>query len=235
MREIITDIEKLSNYNDDVNIKAEGEHVREVVLELKEIIREKGLLGLSAPQIGENLRMFVLNFSGDLKTFINPVILKAEGLEISRETCSSIPDKTYIRPRYSRVTIAYQTPLAEPKTCMLTGLASRMYQHHLDHLDGLLLPFIGLEIDEDFDNATEEEKAEVIKAYFEALDVKEKEVKEELSKDNILKQTDDAIDVLREVNKGKIMLNYKEATEAESALIDKKKAEFKEYLEQQKE
>ena len=88
----------------------------------------------------------------------------------------------------------------------MVGLAAIIYQHEIDHLDGLLLSDVGLEIDEQFDNATEEERMEVINAYIDALDIKQKEINTEITNDPELKQIVDAEKFMTSVYKGETKL-----------------------------
>ena len=200
--EIITDVNELSARSSEVEVRKESKKIQEVIINLKKIIREKNLTSLSAPQIGEYVRVFVINFNGDLRSFVNPVITDVKNMELSRETCSSIPDKTYIRPRYSTVEVIYQTPLGKTESRKLMGLAAKVFQHEIDHLDGLLLSDIGLEIDEDFDKASEEERVELINAYLDSLDIKQKNMEEQIKEDPELSQINDAIVFMGETNSG---------------------------------
>ena len=204
--EIITDLEKLGVRSDEIDVRKGGKKVQEIVLALKNTIREKGLVGLSAPQIGEPYRIFCLAFDQgkNIKTFINPIISGVDGFELSKETCSSIPGKTFIRPRHTKIQAMYLTPLGKAESTSLVGFAARVFQHHIDHLDGLLLSDVGLEVDKDFFDATDEERAEVIKAYLESLDIKEKEIKQEIEEDSDLKAQSDAIEYMQGVATGKI-------------------------------
>ena len=204
--EIITDVEKLSDRAVEINVAKAGKELQKIVLELKNCIREKNLVGLSAPQIGEPYRIFCLAFDHgkNIKTFINPIISHVEGFEISRETCSSIPGKTFIRPRHSKISVMYSTPLGKIESTNLVGYAAKIFQHHIDHLDGLLLSDVGLEVDQDFFDATDEERSEIIKMYLESLDVKEKEIKKDIEEDCDLKEQSDAIKYMEGVATGKI-------------------------------
>lgn len=204
--EIITDFEALSNRADEIDTRKENALVREIVVKLKETIREHNLAGLSAPQIGYDKRIICINFKGDIRTFVNPIIVNVEGLEMSRETCSSLPGKTFIRPRHNKIAIMSQTPLGKTESRTLIGLAAKVFQHEVDHLDGLLLSDVGLEIDDDFDKATTEEKAEIIKAYLDSLDIRQKGLEQEIQEDKDLKQMSDAINFMTGVQKGEIKL-----------------------------
>ena len=202
--EIITDIEKLGTRSNEIDVKKQGQEMRDTILALKNTIREKGLLALSAPQIGKQYRIFCVSFDNgkDIRSFVNPIISEVDGFELSKETCSSIPGKTFIRPRHNSITVMYQTPLGKIESKKMLGFAARVFQHHIDHLDGLLLNDVGLEVDDDFFNATDEERAEVIKAYLESLDIKEKEIKEEIESDKELKVQADAMKFMESVASG---------------------------------
>lgn len=206
MEKIITDAEQLSVRSDEIDVRKDSLTVQDIVLKLKNTIRENNLLGLSAPQIGKYKRIFCLSFDGgkDIRSFINPMVTKVEGFELSKETCSSIPGRVFIRPRFNKIDVVYQTPLGKVETKRFLGVAAKQFQHEIDHLDGLLLSDVGLEVEDDFFNATDEERAEVIKRYLESLDIREKEIKKEIAEDKELKEQSDAIDYMAGVASGKI-------------------------------
>ena len=223
--DIITDVEKLSVRADEVDVRKDNNTTREITVALKNTIRENNLLSLSAPQIGYDKRIFVINFNGDLRTFINPMITNVKGFELSRETCTSIPDKTYIRPRHNDIQVIYQTPLGKIESKQFMGAAAKVFQHCIDHLDGLLLSDIGLEIDEMFDNATEEERMEVINMYLDSLDIKQKEVDKEIQEDNELKKIAEGIEFIEKVQKGEVQIERVPMTEEEIAELKKAQEE----------
>lgn len=206
MKDIILDEEKLSARSEEIDVRKDGKLAQQIVCELKEVIREKNLSSLSAPQIGYEKRIFVINFNGDLKSFVNPMISTAKGFELSREECSSLPNKTYIRPRNNDIISYYQTPLGKTESRQFVGLAAKVFQHCVDHLDGLLLKDVGLEIDDDYDNATQEERDKIIDMYLDSLDIKKKEIDKEISEDKELKQLSDAIDFIEKAQKGEVKL-----------------------------
>lgn len=202
--DIITDVEILSARADEIDVRKSNKEVRDLAVKLKNAVREHNLASLSAPQIGVNKRVFVINFSGDIRTFVNPIISGVKGFELSRETCSSIPDKTFIRPRHNDIQVMYQTPLGKIESKRLVGMAAKVFQHCIDHLDGLLLTDIGLEIDEKFDNATEEEKVAIINMYLDSLDIKQKEIETDIKEDADAKQLFDGIRYMEKVQSGEI-------------------------------
>lgn len=210
MSEIITDVEQLSLRAEEIDPRKDNELVRQTVLKLKDTIREHNLTGLSAPQIGINKRIIVINFNGDLRSFINPVITEVKGFELAKERCSSIPGKLFIRPRNTQASVAYLTPLGKVESRKLMGLAAIVLQHEVDHLDGILLSDIGLEIDDDFEKAEEKERLEVINAYLDSLDIKHKELEKEIENDPELKQMKGAIDFMAAVAKGEVKVEDKQ-------------------------
>ena len=199
--------DELSERCDEIDVRKENVLMREIVKALKDTMRRKELTSLSAPAIGYDKRIFCLNFSDvEIKTFINPIITKAEGLDLAKEQCTSIPEKTFLRPRNTKVTVMYQTPTGALENRQFIGLAAVRVQHEMDHLDGILLTDVGLEIDDDYEKASEEEKAQVIEAYLDSLDLKRKSLKAEIEADPDLKELDEGIRFMESVAKGETKL-----------------------------
>jgi len=230
--DIVTDYDKLSERCDEFDLTKKNNEAQEIIVKLKQIIRsDKTIAGLSANQIGYNKRIICINFNGDIRTFINPIIEKAEGLELSRESCHSIPGKEYIRIRQNKITVTYQTPLAKIETVELAGMAARVMQHHIDHLDGLLISDVGLEIDEDWDKATDEERQEVIDYYIDSLDLKSKELSKEIAEDKDATQLSNAIKFMKSVQEGKTKIEQLPLTDEELKVIEEYKKEQEEHKE----
>lgn len=202
---------ELSERAIEIDIKTQNKLMREIVSALKHTIEAKNIVSLSAPAIGYNRRIFCIKFDNEIKTFINPIIMNQKGIQLSKEICTSIPGKTFIRPRNNDITVMYQKPAGAIETRQLVGLAAIVFQHELDHLEGLLLSDIGLEIDADFDNASEEEQNEVIDFYLESLDLKRKELDKEIQSNEDLKQLQDGIRFMESVYKGETQIEkYKQ-------------------------
>ena len=209
MKEIIKITDENNNILNDraeeIDTRKENALMREIILELKDTLRNhKEGVGLAAPQIGYNKRIFVINFSGDLRSFINPIISEVKGFELSKEGCLSIPGKEFIRPRNNEITVLYQTPLGKIESRKLVGKAAIVFQHEIDHLDGLLISDIGFEIDENYEKATEDEKAQIIQKYMDSLDIKKKAVEDEIQNDPELKKQDDAIKFMEALQQGQV-------------------------------
>jgi peptide deformylase len=98
-------------------------------------------VGLAATQIAEMVRMVVVDVSGHRKAktsngrliLVNPRIARAEGAEVGREGCLSIPELTANVRRATRIVVE-----AEGRRLTSEGFEARCLQHEIDHLDGLL-------------------------------------------------------------------------------------------------
>ncbi len=144
LRKVAVDIDK------SFDVKKLSEEMFETMYNAKGV-------GLAAPQIGLNIRMFVVdgrpfNEGEDLeerdkdpslvdfkKVFINAEILEEDGDDWGfEEGCLSIPDirEDVYRPEY--VTIRYFDENWEEHTEEYEGLAARIIQHEYDHIDGIL-------------------------------------------------------------------------------------------------
>ena len=204
----IKDYDKFDDRCDEINPKKQNAEMRETILAIKEVMAAKKLSALAAPQIGYRNRIVCLKF-GDKQpiTYVNPFITKVNGFTLSKESDISIPNKTFIVPRNVEVEVQYCTPLGQWMTQKMTGMTAFVMQRMINMLDGLLISDIGLEIDEEWDKATDEERAEVIKAYCESLDITMKDVQKDIeNSDGTLKKVYSAIKFAEGVNSGKVKL-----------------------------
>ena len=149
-------------YGDPI-LKKKAVNVEKQHLKLKELIRDMWEtmyaaygVGLAAPQIGESLRIFIVDGSPfaqdkslDLveqqelrafkKVFINPEITSYSGLNESfNEGCLSIPDVREDVSRLSTIEIVYYNEKFEKVEEEIRGLAARIVQHEFDHIEGIL-------------------------------------------------------------------------------------------------
>ena len=204
----IKDYDKFDDRCDEINPKKQNAEMRETILAIKEVMEAKKLSALAAPQIGYRNRIVCLKF-GDKQpiTYVNPFITKVNGFTLSKESDISIPNKAFIVPRNVEVEVQYCTPLGQWMTQKMTGMTAFVMQRMINMLDGLLISDIGLEIDEEWDKATDEERAEVIKAYCESLDITMKDVQKDIEdSDGTLKKVYSAIKFTEGVNSGKVKL-----------------------------
>ncbi|MBH16172.1 MAG: peptide deformylase [Gemmatimonadetes bacterium] len=126
-------------------IKDFGEETQVLVQDLFDTMYHAGGIGIAAPQIGVSLRICVLDLSradepeSHRLTLINPSILKeSKTLEKATEGCLSIPGMEEVVKRPSRVSVKAQDELGKFIEIEADGLLSRVIQHEVDHLDGIL-------------------------------------------------------------------------------------------------
>lgn len=216
VKEILTDYDLLSVRCSEFDLSKHNKDAQEVILTLKNTLRaNSGLVALSANQVGYATRIICLNFNGDIRTFVNPIITKASGFELSREYCSSIPDKSFLVTRNSTIEITYQTPMGKIQSVELVGLAARIMQHHIQHLDGILLSDIGLEVDEEFDSASKEEQQEVINMYLDSLDMLKVDIQKSIDNDPETQKVLDAVKFMESVRAGETVIESIDLTDEE--------------------
>lgn len=198
----------------EIDHEKEGKLLREITGNIKRTMRKKGLISLSAPGIGYNKRIFCIDFSDqEIKSFINPVITNAEGLQLVREQCSSIPGKEYLVPRNSTIDVIYETPTGVIQNKRLKDVVAFTFQHEIQHLEGVTLEDIGLEVDSDFDEATQEEREEIIEMYLDSLDLREQYLKEAINDNEELKIVYDRLRFAEALAKGEIAFEEQEEQE----------------------
>ena len=119
--------------------------IQQLVDDLYDTMYATNGVGLAAPQVGENVRVFVVDVGTDPKTmnpitFINPKIIKKEGAVHSYEGCLSFPDVYKNGRRYSYVKIKALNIKGRPFVMEVKDgtLLARAIQHEFDHLDGIL-------------------------------------------------------------------------------------------------
>ena len=214
VKNIITDEAALSDWSVEIDTRKEGKLLQEIVLALKATMRANDIVSLSAPQIGYNRRVLCMRFGkNDYRTFINPLVENNTNFQFVRETCSSIPGKIFIMPRFNNIKLFFTTPLGKVESTKLTGMSAWKFQHCLDHLNGMLSSDIGLEIDEMFDNATDDERAEVLRMYAESLDMRQKDLQEQIENDEELSDINNAAKFIASVKSGETILDNSELRE----------------------
>jgi len=106
------------------------------------LVREAKGVGLAAPQVGMNVRMFVMNPTGqdgDDRIYVNPVLCDPVGEEESEEGCLSLPGIHVNVVRNKAIHISAQDLDGQTIEQTETGYIARIWQHEYDHLNGALL------------------------------------------------------------------------------------------------
>jgi len=121
-------------------VEAVTPQIRNVIADMVDTMYDEVGLGLAAPQIGVSLRLMVV--AGDegreARALINPVITEQGGDVTAEEGCLSIPGIFAPVKRAEWVRLEAQDPEGKPVAITARGLRARVFQHEMDHLDGVL-------------------------------------------------------------------------------------------------
>lgn len=107
-----------------------------------ELMYEANGLGLAAPQVGLNIRLFVTNHTtqpGDERVYVNPEILNVSGAIEREEGCLSVPEVHVTIRRAQRVRLRALGLDGGPFERKGDDLLARAWQHEMDHLNGILI------------------------------------------------------------------------------------------------
>ncbi len=121
-------------------VKDFDESLEHLAEEMMRVMREAEGVGLAANQIGRLKRVFVAAHEDEEYAIVNPVIEeRSETTEKDIEGCLSIPETRVEVERPTAVTVSGQDPSGEPVSIEAEGLLARIFQHEIDHLDGVLI------------------------------------------------------------------------------------------------
>ena len=117
----------------------ENHEVKNLLLGMRQVMRELGGVGIAAPQVGISLRLFVMSYEGFNLSVINPTFRDLQGLNTEAEGCLSIPGSFYKLHRAESLTLSGFNHLWDPFEVNLSGFLARIAQHEMDHLDGVTI------------------------------------------------------------------------------------------------
>jgi len=109
-------------------------------------------VGLAAPQVSQSIRLIVVEFGEEneegaeadpkkLYVMINPeIIVASDEKEMGVEACLSIPNLTGEVERHSKIVVKGLNRLGKPTRIKAEGWLARIFQHEIDHLNGIVFP-----------------------------------------------------------------------------------------------
>ncbi|MDT8898233.1 MAG: peptide deformylase [Thermanaerothrix sp.] len=121
--------------------------LQQLIEDMIETMRAAPGVGLAAPQVGVSQRVIVVEYGEDededkpprLYVVVNPEIVEVSAeTEMGVEGCLSIPDLVGEVERYQRIVVKGQNRRGQPIKLKLRGWVARIFQHEIDHLDGVL-------------------------------------------------------------------------------------------------
>ncbi len=102
------------------------------------MVHYKGI-GLAAPQVNITQRLIVINDNNQIKAYFNPLIKKTSWRQVvMEEGCLSLPGVYGLVKRPQKILAEYLNDNGQKQQEWLDGLTARVYQHEVDHLNGIL-------------------------------------------------------------------------------------------------
>lgn len=120
-------------------VEAVDDAIRQLAADMAETMYAAPGIGLAATQVDRHIQMIVVDVSekrNDLKVFINPEIIEAEGEAVGEEGCLSVPGIYDKVKRAERIRVRALNLQGEPFELEATGLLGVCIQHEIDHLKG---------------------------------------------------------------------------------------------------
>lgn len=130
------------------------DNLKNIVKEMENSLRAAKGLGLAGPQIGILKRVFIYDLGEGLQVMINPEMIWRSEEEVEEtEGCLSIPGYEMTVSRAARVRVEACDHKGQKKTVEAEGTLARLFQHEIDHLNGVLI----------IDRTSPEERREVMR------------------------------------------------------------------------
>src|SRR5215217_2784809 len=111
---------------------------KRLIDDMIETMREAPGVGLAAPQVGVPLRVIVVEYEDELYSVVNPEIVKSSGQVTDEEGCLSAPNWQAPVTRATTVLVKGRDRNGKEVRIKAEGWLARIFQHEVDHLDGIL-------------------------------------------------------------------------------------------------
>jgi peptide deformylase len=119
------------------NFEADGDSAQSVTNVLFDRMKQLGGVGLSANQVGLDMRVFVMGLGETKIAVFNPIIIKySKEEEVFNEGCLSYPGIMLAINRPTKITATYQDETGKFIEQDFNGLTARIFQHEYDHMNG---------------------------------------------------------------------------------------------------
>ncbi len=113
--------------------------INRLIGDMLETMYEAPGIGLAAPQVGVQKRLFVYDIGDGPAVIVNPVVSESRGEWVFEEGCLSVPGLSFEIVRPKEVYLSGYDLDGNELSIEADELLARLFQHELDHLDGVLL------------------------------------------------------------------------------------------------
>jgi peptide deformylase len=113
--------------------------VKDIADRMADVMHANKGIGLAAPQIGILSRILIVDIGEGCKVLINPEIVGGEGESVMEEGCLSLPTIEVPVKRMEKVFVKGWDLQGKEVSLELFGFPGRVYQHEIDHLNGILI------------------------------------------------------------------------------------------------
>ncbi|NWJ48068.1 MAG: peptide deformylase [Chloroflexi bacterium] len=121
--------------------------LRQLATNLIQTMQQSNGVGISAPQVGELIKLIVVDVPEDMDyegspgfkaVVVNPEIVKCEGEQLGEEGCLSVPGWYGEVKRFKDITVRGQDVFGKPVKIKASDFTAVVFQHEIDHLSGIL-------------------------------------------------------------------------------------------------
>ena len=119
-------------------VKKIDKRIKRLIDDMAETMYATEGVGIAAPQVGQSLRIIVVDVDNKRYDMINPRIIDREGFVVDVEGCLSCPNLFGEVERSEKIRVTFTTRYHKEKTLEAEGLLARCIQHEIDHLNGKL-------------------------------------------------------------------------------------------------
>jgi peptide deformylase len=119
-------------------VRTVGRDVRALIADLMVTMRRARGVGIAAPQIGVPARVLIAGTGAEVVALVNPRVRRRWGSQLGPEGCLSMPGIVADVPRAFGVIVDALSANGRRMRVRATGFTSRVLQHEIDHLDGIL-------------------------------------------------------------------------------------------------
>jgi peptide deformylase len=121
--------------------------IQKLIDDMVDTMRDAAGVGLAAPQIGQSLRIAVIEIpEAELLVLINPEIVSREGSRVLEEACLSLPGFSGQVERSVKVEVSALDRSNREINVIGEGLLAQALEHEIGHLDGILYTDHAIEV-----------------------------------------------------------------------------------------